>query len=557
MATPSWNSVRARQEMGRLTAPGVLGFYTHFEATELFAVPAGQTAPTNVLTVLVAEERLPEAAAEPVLLNSQRIKPRHLKGWIFGIKRYVKPIVELIPAFDQLSDSKKWRLSGELLGTGDLVPVPTQFVPPDATGTAPLNRVLKNNFWNGSHLFEWADPIKAPFSAVFRNPPALQELSDAIRPFVPIGIAGLSDRLGNIIVQLPVTVLIAKFGQRRTSGDFTVAIGWHPKAAPRPLRATCQKEYDNTISDFMSANTDASETLLPLQSGQGLHRGLVYDDQNQVLLAASGDLGFISSVALRILPVGIADPRIFTVRDDTGVPEEVRIGLLPDAIESVVGEPESNPAGDWTDRRIYREEASRLERELRFKQYEPKPGRQCAEHEVALTDLRTLISQHGRTGVWLWDPYLSADDVLATLFYCPFSGADLRALSSGHIVPAEVQPQHEEAACATLQTSPPPVVTFAESQRAILQGANSNLLGLRLEYRVKTGLAGWAFHDRFLIFPGHERGALAWSLGTSVNSLGSQHHILQQVSDGQLVSDAFAELWDQLDQPEHLVWKVP
>jgi hypothetical protein len=308
MATPSWNSVRARQEMGRLTAPGVLGFYTHFEATELFAVPAGQTAPTNVLTVLVAEERLPEAAAEPVLLNSQRIKPRHLKGWSFGIKRYVKPIVELIPAFDQLSDSKKWRLSGELLGTGDLVPVPTQFVPPDATGTAPLNRVLKNNFWNGSHLFEWADPIKAPFSAVFRNPPALQELSDAIRRFVPIGIAGLSDRLGNIIVQLPVTVLIAKFGQRRTSGDFTVAIGWHPKAAPRPLRATCQKEYDNTISDFMSANTDASETLLPLQSGQGLHRGLVYDDQNQLLLAASGDLGFISSVALRILPVVVAPP---------------------------------------------------------------------------------------------------------------------------------------------------------------------------------------------------------------------------------------------------------
>jgi hypothetical protein len=557
MATPSWDSVRARQELTRLTAAGVLGFYTHFEATELFAVPAGQTAPINVLTILVAEERLPNAAAEPVLLNTKRIRPRHLKDWIFGIKRYVKPIAELIPAFDQLSASKEWRLSGELLGTGDLVPVPTQFVPPDSTGTAPLNRVLKNNFWNGSHLLEWADPIKNSFSPLFHHPPALQGLSNAVRPFVPIGIAGLSDRLGNIIVQLPVTVLIAKFGQRRASGDFTVAIGWHPKAAPRPLRATCQKEYDNTISDFMAANADAPETLLPLQGGQGLHRGLVWDDQNQLLLAASGELGFISSVALRLLPLGNADPRVFTVRDDTGAPKEVRVGLLPDGIETVVGEPERNPAGDWTQRRIYREEADRLERELRFKQYKPKPGQQRVEHERALTDLRTLINQYGRDGVWLWDPYLSAQDVLATLFHCPFSGADLRALTSASIVPAEVQAQRNEASCAAPQTNPPPVVTSAESQHAILQGANSNLLGLRLEYRIKTGSAGWAFHDRFLIFPGHDRGALAWSLGTSVNSLGRQHHILQQVADGQLVSDAFVELWDQLDQPEHLVWKVP
>jgi hypothetical protein len=74
---------------------------------------------------------------------------------------------------------------------------------------------------------------------------------------------------------------------------------------------------------------------------------------------------------------------------------------------------------------------------------------------------------------------------------------------------------------------------------------------------VKTGQAGWAFHDRFLIFPISGRGALAWSLGTSINGLGNRHHILQQVDDGQLVMEAFRELWDQLDQPEHVVWKKP
>jgi hypothetical protein len=32
---------------------------------------------------------------------------------------------------------------------------------------------------------------------------------------------------------------------------------------------------------------------------------------------------------------------------------------------------------------------------------------------------------------------------------------------------------------------------------------------------------------------------------------------LQKVDDGQRVRDAFAELWEALDQPEHLIWKTP
>jgi len=58
-----------------------------------------------------------------------------------------------------------------------------------------------------------------------------------------------------------------------------------------------------------------------------------------------------------------------------------------------------------------------------------------------------------------------------------------------------------------------------------------------------------------LIFPAVDRGAQAWSLGTSINALGKQHHILQRVDDGQRIRDAFEDLWHRLDQPAHLVWK--
>jgi hypothetical protein len=157
------------------------------------------------------------------------------------------------------------------------------------------------------------------------------------------------------------------------------------------------------------------------------------------------------------------------------------------------------------------------------------------------------LSRHGRHGAWIWDPYLSAEDILHTLFHC-LKGAELRGLTAGK------RPHSGEAGALALNEK---ALTFAEEQRAVFSAAKSNLRALRLEYRTRYGQAGWNFHDRFLIFPKTGGGPLAWSLGASVNGLGRQHHILQQVDDAQLIADAFRELWDRLDQPENLVWKVP
>ncbi len=545
MTLRNWDSHRARQEISRLIAPGVLGFYTHFEATEVFA-QQGQGAPFNVFLILVAEERLPNASEEPRLLNPKRIKVKSLSDWNFGIKRYVKPIAELVPLFDVLCDAKEWRGSGLPLQTGDLVSIPTQFVPPDTSGAVPWNRVLKNNFWNGSHVFEWADAKKAALQPLFDDPPRLQELSEAVRGSVPIGLASLSDRLGNIAVQLPVTVLISKFAELKASGDFTLTLAWHQRATPRPLRASCTMAYDDAIPAFSSVGVQETETLLPMHDGQGLHRGALWDDEHRVLLAATGEMAFINVVVMN-LHVLDPEPRVFSVPDGQGGEKTIRFGLTPKPIKSVVGEPKSNPAGEWTQRRMYQEETDRLRAERRFVQYKPEPGLQL--REKALEDVRFLINRHGEEGVWLWDPYLNAEDVIDTLFYCRLFGAELRALTAGYIPPGEGQP--------ALEASAPASANFAAEQHATLAGLKSNLRGLHLEFRMRAGSAGWGFHDRFLIFPAADRAAFAWSLGTSINSLGRQHHILQRVDDGQRIGDAFAELWNMLDQPEHLIWKTP
>ena len=566
MALRNWDSEIARKELARLTQPNVLGFYTHFEATEVFAFPPGQQEPINVFSLVVVEERLSTASEEPNYLTPKLIELKSLKGWKVGIQRYVKPIAELVPAFDVLCQSNKWCASGHPLHTGDLVSIPTQFVPSDNLGPVPLNRVLKNNFWNGSHVFEWADANKAALQPLFDDPPRLQELSEAVRTFVPIGLASLSDRLGNIIVQLPITVLIAKFAELRASGDFTLSTAWHPKATPRPLRASCAMEYDKVIPAFNSVSVEGPETLLPMHDGQGLHRGVLWDDENSIMLAATGEMSFINYFVMNML-VPDPEPRVFTLPDGKGGEKTVRLGLSPKPIKISAGEPKSDPAGNWTQRRMYREETDRLLAERRFVQYKPASGAQL--HDTALEDVRYLINRHGEEGVWLWDPYLSAQDIIDTLFYCRFSDSELRALTAGTIPPTEGSPTRKREPChkqlrgwlrgrfARPETSPSASAKFAAEQGATLTGIKSNFRGLNLAYRMRTGSAGWKFHDRFLIFPAADSAALAWSLGTSVNSLGRQHHILQRVDDGQRIRDAFAELWDALDQPEHLIWKTP
>jgi hypothetical protein len=565
MVGGNWNSQHAGDELARLVASGVLGFFTHFEATEVFAVLSGQNTPVNVFSIYVAEERLIEGSTEFTYLNPKPIRLKSLDGWFFGIKRYLKPVAELAPLFHGLSTADEWRPAGQPLQIGKLAPVPTQFIPPDSAANVPLNHVLKNNFWNGAHVLEWADPEKTALQPLFDDSPRLQELSKAVRAFAPLGLASLSDRLGNIVVQLPVTVLIAKFGQQPASGDMVVTIGWYPKAARRPLRASCELNYDGAISAYMSANAVAPQTPLPMADGRGLHHGAVWDDEHRILLAATGDMGFISAVGMT-LRVMDPEPRVFNVRDENGVEQQVRVGLTNRPIKNLVGKPAPSPGGEWTNRRMYREETDRLLAELRFVQYKPKQGEQRTKHEEALRHIRHLINQYGEEGAWLWDPYLSADDILKTLFHCTFSGSDLRALTAGHAAPSErpaaaAPPSRVAQLCSWASKlfgthkAPPPRLSFAEEQRTTIEGAKSNLRGLRLEYRINKGPAGWDFHDRFLIFPATDRGALAWSLGTSIDGLGKQHHILQQVGDGQRISDAFLDLWNALDQPENLVWK--
>jgi len=554
----TWGIQDLLAHLGKLLTPNLIGTYRSFEVTEIIGFHDKGPA-TNFLSLLVAEPTLPAETPSNPFINERPIRLPSTK-WQFGIAQYRVGPDHLSQALRHLQSTGEWKLTSTPLKVGKLTAVPPQFVPADSHRPHPWNGVLKNNFFDGSHVLELFDGEKTDHRFLLAEPILLGKLVKLVRQYLPIGIDGLSDRIGNVLIQLPVTVTAIKFGGQQ-DGKFAFEPTWHPSVSARPLRVSWEIYEDATIEHFVSADVSAGPANLPVHSKRTGARYILWDDANDTILGASAQSAFFgnqfSVTSHTINPTtreflkqpadgGAVEPFSLLLRDDPLPPANVA---------------SSNPREPWRSERLFQDSLHALYARKEFVQYK---GPTAAGRSEALADIQWLMEKHGRSGVWLWDPYLAANDVLNTLFLCPWPGADLRALSDGKTpkvckhcgkMPDESHSNGQNE--CTVKPENTKRRPWRLEQRHILEESKGNCQGLKLEFRVRTGGAGWPFHDRFLIFPAATGGAMAWSLGTSVNSLGQQHHILQKVPDGELIREAFLDLWTLLDGTKHLIWRTP
>lgn len=164
-------------------------------------------------------------------------------------------------------------------------------------------------------------------------------------------------------------------------------------------------------------------------------------------------------------------------------------------------------------------------------------GKDGSDRERALNDLRALMNARPKTRVCLWDPYLTAGDLLETWYYTDTYGLELRAITSNEIAKKKEISLND----------------WISEQRDILR-EGSNQYGINLQWRVQHDLFGFSFHDRFLILLPNGDRPRAWSLGTSINSFGKTHHIFQAVSNPGYIADDFEDLWDRLSDTSCQIW---
>lgn len=489
-------------------------------------MPDKRSPPINVFTLIVFQEVDIIDSQEKFIGERIRVD----KQQSIGIMQYELSVADANLQYDRLIAGKGW---DDVLQKTTLQAISKQYTP--SNEEAPLNRALKNNFDGGSYILEFFDEEKKLVASLldYKKRENFDNLCQEIRQQIPINLAGLRDRIGNIIFQFPVT--IADITSQALSAWTGVHLNftWH-KLLPTPPDCLIQVDalLDGNLMGHTTIDYNKQKTqTVDIRNLEG-ETYIRIERMSPSLILATFKGHFIREFSLNMSVIN-HEPRLFEI---DGKIEKVQVNS-PD--NRGIRKQEKKYT-DHIQSRLYESDLTALRTKLSFKQYG-----QSTTHEEGLKDIRDLIHRNEKTSVYLWDPFLSAKDLLQTLYFSQIAGIPLRAITALNTVKEE----ETEAQKLTKQQ-------LINTYRSLLQNPANNNFGLNLEFRCRINQHGWAFHDRFLIFPGdNDNRAAAYSLGTSVNSFGKEHHILQEVSHPQRIADAFEELWNKLDHVDCVIWK--
>jgi hypothetical protein len=503
-----------------LAANGNIGIYNKCEIIEIFGFDTATKQPFNIFTLAIFEDTKQIDIEE--LLTKKLEKFPSINNLKWGVKRRIVDIENVQTFFSRLKNEKKYTFGDKTLSSiGQLAFLDKQFIESNESLTNPqINNLLKNNFHNGSYLIEAFDETKEHVKFLLDDPVLLNNFSEQVSAIVPIKLANVSDRLGNIIFQFPINIFKLHHTLPRNPEGIMLDFCKHQRLKRKlKLSVIAQNTFDNTMLDFKSKMITKND-FIEISTSNNID--ILIIDSKTDLVVYRKSFNTIDTVCMNMNLLS-SQQRCFKIAD-----KAVQIGVGHNSFFEVNGKQnKATTHTTWIRNRVYEQERQQLEKSKSFIQYFSN------EQNKALNDIRTLISQNGQNGVYLWDPYLSAVDIKQTLYYSPFSNVILRAITGLK------QHNNNSQAISDMQNE------FNQDDRAYLL--------LNLEVRGKNGNYGHDFHDRFIIFPSEQ--PRVWSLGISVNQLGESHHILHEVKNAQHIVNAFNALWDALNHKECIVWK--
>lgn len=518
--------------MKKIFAMPSIGNFKCIELFEVFGIKDKNPA-FNIFTLAVAHE------TDLCLVNKEKVTPHPIKLKTdkflkFGIFRSIISIENFLNVIYNLDIQNLNKDNDNKLIYAQLKDIPIVYVPASLEQSKnEFLGLLKNNFFCGSHILEWFDESKKYVTPLIENPKVLDEFSEKLQTYLPLKIGTHSDRLGNIIMQIPCSAVAFKIEKRIKNGYQLLSnLAVSPNLSEDiKLSGIFWGERDGSIIDFQKIPLAVGKNIIPLQQN-GYY--VIWDEDNSII-CAGGQVGPIFEFGSISVSVNKNNPRIFKLPD--GRVQKINMETQP--ILSIKGK-KTKDYRHWSRNRLLKIEKQELHNSLKLGQF--KQGMR----PKALDFIRELLRKYGRNGIYLWDPYLNFNDLLETVFFSPYPNIPIKALT-GLKKPTgkKNKTQSYERNC----TDEPNRKLEKEFNEAILEKSGLNLTFVKSK-NIK-------FHDRFIIFPQEiDEPIRAWSLGTSVNSLGNSHHIIQEVEDGQIIADAFEEMWKlSISDEGNIIWK--
>ena len=519
------------KEYDELISCKSLGDYNCCEMISIFLWNKKQKLASNIYTIFTFEERISvDEKSEDLFEKLQRITD----DYSLGIQRRILEVPKIRDVFKILCTSREQQridIGNGDLQVGHLEGVTKVFIQQDSTIEILLNKILKNNFRNGSYVLEFFDIDKTVLKMWTSK--ELEKLTEKIHGVLPIDLFSVSDRIGNFLFQFPSLNVRTSYLTNETESELTYQVSFCKE---------CEKDDEFIL--LSEGHTDASVVAFGTKifTGEGCNVTFTVGDASRIckttvidlkrqLILSCQDTSFMRKI-LTTMEIGSQYGEQRLIYDEEG---SLVSALEPVCVENIcVGAPIYRMRDDYIRNRQYDRRVEELYARAEFRRY----GRNV-QADKAVADVVALMNRVTIGKVYLWDPYLTVEDLLHTWYFTRSMNVSLYAITSGEIAEKSKMSVH---------------AWISEQQK--IMDKRSNHYGIHAELRCQWAEYGYSFHDRFLmnVRQGEDRPQV-WSLGTSINSLGNKHHIIQSVEHPQMLVDAFEELWEELSDPECLVWK--
>ena len=519
------------REYDELISCKSLGDYNCCEMISIILWNKMRKSASNLYTIFTFEERMSvDEKTEYLFEKLERITDEYS----VGIQRKVFEASKIRDIFKMICTSRE-NLSIDIgdgdLQIGHLEGVTKVFIQQDSTIEILLNKVLKNNFRNGSYVMEFFDIDKTVLK--IWTPKELKKLTEKIHSVIPIDLFSVSDRIGNFVFQFPSLNVKSSYFTHELESELTYQVSFRKECEEDDeFILLSEGNADDSVAAFGTKifTRDGCDVTFTVGDASRICKTTIIDMKRQLILSRQ-DTSIIRKLST-IMEMGSQYGEQRLIYDENG---SLISTLEPVYAENIcVGPPIYRMRDDYIRNRQYARRVEELYARAEFRRY----GRN-AQANKAVIDVIALMNRVKIGKVYLWDPYLTVEDLLHTWYFTTSMNVKLYAITSGEIAEKSKMSVH----------------TWISEQQKIMD-KRSNHYGIHAELRCQWGDYGYSFHDRFLMNVRKEEDRpQVWSLGTSINSLGDKHHIVQSVEHPQMLVDAFEELWEELSNPECLVWK--
>ncbi|GHV71298.1 hypothetical protein AGMMS49928_22480 [Spirochaetia bacterium] len=545
----------AEKDFDLLSKPGIVGDYKECELTHIYLIEKDTNNLLHYYAVLSYEEYLEQKCKEKYLTETPIVINKRYK---LGIQQTRISLNESRDVFTLLCQNK-------LAIDNTIFSLPQKFTIfpkthiPSLWGyeSALLSKILKPNFFGNNYIIEYFSN-QYPFQKIL-NEKDINKINVEIKEIINIDLNSVIDRIGSFIFQFPITLVQAnaKPSDDWCNAELSVKT-YSPFFQKNNITSIIRTNFDDVITGYNTFDGICHDQKIDLGDSRDFE--LIITNRENKLIYHHSKGNFIRNINFGgNIGTHNSEPRTFKTSDSG----EVSVDLFHNTFSA--GRESTSDYSERIQKRIRYNELLKMNNQ--FKLFNE-------QRQEALIYVRELIESHSgeSSEIWMLDPYLQSQDILDTLYYLNLYDVKLKCITS--YKKSRLLSNPSDKPNTIISCLKKLMFRFSkknrknkdrylfekykiEQKKYILD--NSNNLGISLDFRITHDNTGFDFHDRFLFFLPKEIDSLpiVYSLGTSVNSLGKSHHIIQRLPDPRKLVATFEDLWNILTDKTDCIIKLP